>query len=67
MPTVAAENAVTDMKVLRRARVVRGWGQREFAEHAGLSPHRLWRLENFHGKPTLDEIQRLWTALTSGD
>lgn len=59
------ENPVRNMNAVRSLRTLRGWSQREFADLAGLSPHRLWRLENHRAIPTLDEIQKMWTALSS--
>jgi transcriptional regulator with XRE-family HTH domain len=51
------------MEALRRRREARGMSQRELAEHAGITPRTLWRIENDEGSPTLWTLERIAAAL----
>lgn len=52
------------IKVLR---TLKGLSQKGLAEATEIPPWRIWRLEQGVSPPRPEEIQRLWSALSSGE
>lgn len=57
---------VLGVNTIRIVRIIRGWSQRELAEASGIPAWRVWRLEQGISPPRPDEIQKIWTALSTG-
>lgn len=53
------------MDSLRVVRVMKKLSQRELAQAAGITPARLWKLENGVAQPKEDELFKLLGVLTS--
>jgi len=50
---------------IRIGRAFRNFSQRELAQRAGLTPHRLWQIENNVGVVREDELGRILNVLAT--
>ena len=64
---MAASPLAFDGNAIRIGRAFKNLSQRELAQAAGLTPHRLWQIENNVGRASANELGRILGALTGDE
>ena len=61
---MAISTLAIDGSAIRIGRAFKNWSQRELAQAARLSSHRIWQLENNVGRASADEVGRILCAFS---
>ena len=63
MPLV--ELSASDGGLLRVLRATRHVSQQKLAQRTGIAQSKIWQFENNFAKPTVEQLAKIWSALST--